>query len=135
MSKIIEDNLLSISNAMFKNKKDWVYVTDKQKDTYFFIINRLLSKKYLKQSYLLNNKNVDKVSCMNIWYNFMLDKPYPKFIWSKQEKQKEKLKISNNDFELLLKKLQISNHDLNYLIENNLDFIKEQLKFYKELEK
>jgi hypothetical protein len=65
----------------------------------------------------------------------MLDKPYPKWFWSKSDDEKEKPKIVEKDFKLLLEKLKIKDLDLNYLIENHYDFIKDELKYYKSIEK
>ena len=43
---IIENNLLAVTNAMFKDKKNWNWVNDEQKNDFFFIINRLLAKRF-----------------------------------------------------------------------------------------
>jgi prolyl oligopeptidase PreP (S9A serine peptidase family) len=129
----IDDNLLAITNTIFKNKSDWKWITDEQKEAYFFIINRMMSKKYPTKAQLFNIKNIDKVSSMNLWYQFMLDKPYPKWFWSKSKK--ENSSISEKDFKLLISKLKIKDLDLHYLIEKHFDFIKEELNYYKSLEK
>ncbi len=129
----IDDNLLAITNTIFKNKSDWKWITDEQKEAYFFIINRMMSKKYSTKAQLFNIKNIDKVSSMNLWYQFMLDKPYPKWFWSKSKK--ENSSISEKDFKLLISKLKIKDLDLYYLIEKHFDFIKEELNYYKSLEK
>lgn len=132
--KKIEDNLLSVFNSMFREKNDWKYLTDKQKETYFFIINRNLSKKFPEKAQLLNLKTIDKVAAMDTWYYFMINKPYPNWFWSKGEKS-EKSEIVDKDYKLLLQKLKIKDIDLDYLIINNIDYIKQELKYYKQLEK
>jgi hypothetical protein len=127
----IEDNLSAIFNAMFRNKTNWKYVTNDQKIKYFFIFNRYFSKRYTTNSQLLNNKNVDKGTSLDLWYYFMLDKPYPNWFWSKSPKF-EKSNISDSDFKLLLIKLDINKkEDLIYLIDNYPDIIQDELKFYK----
>lgn len=128
----IEDNLLAITNAMFRNKTDWQFVTDEQKEKWFFIINRNFSKKYPDKAQLLNTKTIDKVTALNIWYNFMLDKPYPNWFWSKGESI-EKGKVSDKEFKQLLEHLKIKDIDLNYLIDKKFDFIKEELTYLKKL--
>lgn len=125
--------LIDVANAMFRNKSEWVKITDEDKEKNFFIFNRYFSKKFPDKSQLLNSKNVDKVSSMDIWYYFMLNKPYPNWFWSKSSK--EKPIIPNKDFKMLLGKLKIKDLDLHYLIENHFDFIKEELKYYKALDK
>ena len=49
--------------------------------------------------------------------------------------EKEKPLIPESDYKLLLIKLKIKDIDLDYLIENHFDFIKEELSYYKKLEK
>lgn len=124
--------LIDVANAMFKNKKDWVNIIDEDKEKFFFIFNRYFSKMYPEKSQLLNLKNIDKVSSMDLWYYFMLNKPYPGWFWSKSTK--EKPVIPDKDFKLLIRKLKLKDIDVEYLIENHLDFIKEELKYFKELE-
>jgi hypothetical protein len=130
--KQIEDNLLAITNAMFKTKSDWQYVTEEQKEKWFFIINRNFSKKYPEKAQLLNLKTIDKVTALNLWYHFMLDKPYPSWFWSKGEST-EKGKISEKEFKNLLESLKVKPEDLEYLINKHPDFIKEELTYLKKL--
>ena len=125
--------LIDVANAMFKNKRDWVNITDEDKEKFFFIFNRYFSKMYPEKSQLLNLKNIDKVSSMDLWYYYMLNKPYPRWFWSKSEKQKPV--IPDKDFKLLIRKLNLKDLDVEYLIENHFDFISEELKYFKELEK
>ena len=128
-------DLKLVANAMFYKKSEWINIPNSEKESCFFIFNRYFSKVYPEKSQLFNNKEIDKVSAMNLWYHFMLDKPYPKWFWSKSDDEKEKPKIVEKDFKLLLEKLKIKDLDLNYLIENHYDFIKDELKYYKSIEK
>lgn len=130
---IIENHLLAITNSMFKDKKDWKWVSDEQKNEFFFIINRLLSKKFPDKSQLLNLKLIDKVTGLDLWFHFMKDKPYPSWFWSKSEK--EKRLIPDTDYKLLLSRFKIKDIDLDFLIEHHFDFIKEELNYFKKLEK
>jgi hypothetical protein len=127
-------DLKTLTNSMFYKKSDWVNITDEEKESCFFIINRMFSKKYPEKSQLFNNKNIDKVSSMNLWFSFMLDKSYPKWFWSKSPSV-EKANISEKDFNLLLTKLKIKDLDLIYLIDKHYEFIEDELKYFKELEK
>jgi hypothetical protein len=125
--------LIDIVNCITK-KTGWEKITEDEKIKFFFIINRYLSKKYLDKAQLLNLKTIDKVSALDLWYNFMITESYPKWFWSKGEKG-EKPTISEKDFNFLLIKLRIKKEDLDYLIDRHFDFIKEELKFHKDLEK
>ena len=127
-------DLKLVGNAMFYKKGDWVNVPDEEKESCFFIFNRYFAKKYPDMSQLLNLKTINKVTAMNLWYEFMLDKPYPNWFWSKSDKT-EKSVIGDKDYKLLLQKLKIKDLDLDYLIINHFEFIKEELTYYKKLEK
>jgi hypothetical protein len=131
----IEDNLLSISNALFKNRDNWKYVTEQQKEKWFFIFNRYFSKKYPNRSQLLNDKYQDKVLGMDLWFHFMKSEPYPKWFWSKSEKEKDKSELSDKEIKELLLNLQITRSELDLLIKWYPDLIKEELKYYKDVSK
>jgi hypothetical protein len=123
--------LIDVANAMFRNKKDWINISIEDKDKYFFIFNRYFSKKYPTKSQLLNNKNIDKSSSLDLWYYFMIDKPYPNWFWSKSGKS-NKSSLDKKDFDLLMIKLQLNKEeDLIYLLDKYPNFIEEELKFYK----
>jgi hypothetical protein len=127
-------DLKLVTNAIFYKKSEWVNITDKEKEECFFIINRMFCKKYPEKSQLFNSKVIDKVSAMNLWYHFMLNKPYPDWFWSKGP-EKEKSKISESDFRLLVQIFKIKEIDLEYLINEHFEFIREELKYYKSIEK
>jgi len=127
-------DLKLVGNAMFYKKREWVNVPDEEKESCFFIFNRYFAKKYPEKAQLLNLKTINKVTAMNLWYQFMLDKPYPNWFWSKSDKT-EKSVIGDKDYKLLLQKLKIKDLDLDYLIMKHFEFIKEELKYYKSIEK
>jgi hypothetical protein len=127
----IEDNLLAISNVIFRNRENWKFVTDEQKLKWFFIINRNLSKKFPEKAQLLNLKSIDKITAMNLWYQFMLNQPYPNWFWSKSDKG-DKSEISDKDYKIILQRLKIKDIDLDYLIKNHINFIKEELIYIKK---
>jgi len=133
-SKVIDNHILGISKVMFQNKKDWIYVTDKQKIEFFFIFNRFFSKMYPDKSQLLNNKNVDMCVGMDLWFHFMSNKTYPNWFWSKSIKSKED-EYPIKDYKILKSHLRINDFDLKYLIDRHPDFIKEELTYFKKLEK
>jgi hypothetical protein len=128
-------DLRLVANAMFYKKNEWINIPEKEKEECFFIFNRYFSKKYPEKAQLLNLKSINKVVSMDTWYYFMLDKPYPKWFWSKSEEVKEKPKITDKDFQLLVNKLGIKPGDVEYLINNFPEFIKDELNYYKKLEK
>jgi len=130
----IEDNLLAVANAMFKNRNNWIFVSTKQKEKWFFIINRNFSKKYTQKAQLLNLKTIDKATAMDLWFHFMKTQPFPKFFFSKSD-TKDKSVLTKKEYKMLLVSLKIKPDDLDYLIEKHFDFIKEELSFLVKLYK
>lgn len=128
-------NLLDVANAMLKDKKNWSKISDKEKEDNFFIINRFFSKKYPEKSKLLNNKLINKVSAMDTWYIFMLDKPYPKWFWSKSDKKSKSDNISESEINFLLEEYSINSSDLELLMKYYPDIVNEEIKYYRDVKK
>lgn len=126
--------IIDVANAMF-GKSDWNKITDEDKEKFFFIFNRYFSKKYPHEAQLLNLKTIDKVVGMNLIFQFMKEKPYPTWFWSKGEKIDKKSDISESEFKSLLVYLKLKREDIEYLVNNFPDFIKSELKQIKDFEK
>lgn len=132
---IIDNNVLAISKCMFQERNNWKFVTEAQKEQFFFIFNRYFSKKFPELAQLLNDKNQDKVIGMDLWYYFMENKPYPKWFWSKSEKSKDDSFFTEKEKNSLLLKFNIKQEELELLIKYNIDEVKEELKYIKDGEK
>jgi hypothetical protein len=126
--------LIDVFNAMLKNKKDWVKITSDDKEKFSFIFNRYFSKRYTEQAAFMNLKGIDKVLVMDLWYKFMLTQPFPRWFWSKSDKV-DKPKITEKELKMLVIKLKVKPDDINYLIDKHPEFIKDELDYYKKLEK
>jgi hypothetical protein len=125
-----EKNLLQISNIMFKDRSKWSSVTDEEKSAFFFIFNRFFSKRYPELSQKLNLKSCDPVMGMNLWFNFMSNKSYPQWFWSKSEK---KIKESEDEYDYKKYDLTIAEWELLKLYYS--EEVQEELKWIKQLQK
>lgn len=134
MKKNIENNLLSVSNCLFKNRSDYQYLTNKHKIDNFFIIRRYLSKLEPELFLKINNKNIDPILGMDLIFYYFKDKKYPHYMWSKSKIIKEKEKIPKDDL-LLLNKLDVDQHELFLLKKFFPKELESELKYYKLLEK
>jgi hypothetical protein len=132
--KKIDDNLLAVTNCMFRDRENWKWVSEEQKIKFFFIVNRLLSKKYHELSQLLNLKNINQVVGMDLIFEFMKNKPYPKWFWTKPEKQTD-ASISESDFGLLREKWGITNEEVNFLYKFHREELEEEIEYFKKLNK
>lgn len=121
-----------------KNWKTWESITDEEKEEFFFIINRFMSKKYPKESQLLNEKLINKISAMDTWFIFMQSQPYPKWFWSKSSEfisEEIKPEISEKEMILLSTHLELNVEDVELLIRYYPVLIKDELKYLKDVEK
>lgn len=79
----------TLTNIIFFSKKDWRIITNEEKESLFFIFNRFMSKQYPKQAQLFNVKNIDKATCMDIWFNFLKKEfKVPFWFWKGPTKKK-----------------------------------------------
>jgi len=114
---IIENNLLEISKCMFQNKNNWKFVTNEQKEQFFFIFNRFFSKRYPEYSQLLNDKLINKSVGMDLWFEFFKSQPYPQWFWSKSSKT-DKID-SNEKFEFEIKRIfNLKDQEFEFLNKN-----------------
>ena len=127
--------LIDVVNAMFTNKDRWKSISNEDKEKNFFIINRYMCKKFTDKSKLFNDKLINKVSAMDTWYIFMMDKPYPKWFWSKSEVKKEKPIISEDEMNYLMQTFDISENDIEMLNRFYPDVVTEEIKYYKDVRK
>lgn len=105
----------SIVNIIFNNKNKWHLVTDKDKEDVFFIFNRFMSKQYPLQSNFFNKKKIDKITAMDIWYNFLSSiNKTPYWFWKGPTKKKAP---KNKDWKLLQDYYKCSIEDIYYWIE------------------
>jgi hypothetical protein len=132
---IIDNNILAISNVIFRDRDKWQWVTEEQKEQFAFIFNRFFSKNFPQHSLCLNFKEQDKSMIMDMWFHHMKGKPYPQWFWSKSPKF-SKTDLDDKDFKLLMKKMNLNkDDDLVYLVDHYGDIIDEELKYYKKKEK
>ena len=130
-----ENVLVTVFNAMFKDKHLWETITDEQKEKTFFIFNRYLSKKYPHQALYLNDKLINKSYGMDIWFYFMKTQKYPTWFWSKKENiiDKENHIFTVKEIQILKQKMDIKDSELNILIKYHLPELKEELKYFTKV--
>lgn len=125
-------DLRLVADAMFTNRYKWDKISDIEKESCFFIFNRYFSKKYPHLSQLINLKNMDRLTGINLWFHFMEGKSYPSWFWSKTTHQKEDT-LSESEIKLLIRRLELDYDDITYLYSNHKEILLSELKYYKSL--
>jgi hypothetical protein len=129
-------DFVGILNAMFKYNYKYNDISDEDKESSFFMIQKKLAKGKPKNVKMFNNKSVDKCSVVDLWYLEYEGKGEPDWYWQKSNIQKEKSKpkkYKKEEKDNLMKIYKISEEDFVYLEKYNekelLDEIKKLRKF------
>lgn len=123
---------------IFKDKHNYSKLTDKDKETFFFIVNRRFSRMYPKHAQFFNNKEFDRASSMDIWNYFFIKKGIigqPSWFQFKQPKTKGKSSIKKDEIEYLMEFYDIKENDVEFLIKHHPDDVKEELKKIRKFKK
>jgi hypothetical protein len=126
----IENNILEISKTMFTNKHNWEFVTDEQKEQFFFIFNRYFSRRHLEFSQLINDKNINKSVAMDLWFHYMKDQPYPQWFWPKTKKT-TKSNEEENFSEEIRKVNNLTEEEFKFIMYNFPDEVNEEINYLK----
>lgn len=131
-------NMTEIVNALFKDRSKWKQASLEDKEKFFFIINRNLSKIWPEYSHKWNNKGVDTTLALDVWFWWLSDKVRNKWggvdysllkrFWAKADKC-DKEGISLKDKEELAQYMEISMNDLDYMIKFHSDVVNDEYKW------
>lgn len=132
-----EVKLADVVKYLLKDRHKYKTIPVKDKESKFFIINRFLSKRFPEQAQKFNKKTIDKSLAMDLWFLFLRHEKRNEifnWFWSKVPSNVN-LKISDGDSKLLMSKYELRKEDIDMLVMYHIDFIEEELKYFKELKK
>ena len=128
-------DFITLANIIFKDKDKFKFVTDEEKESNFFMLNRKFAIKYLKQAQFFNNKNINKSSSIDVWYQvFYSIKGTPAWWWQTKQPAKAKIKseFNNADLKLVKEYYSISDKDIDFLIKYYSEKLKDDIKRLKK---
>lgn len=136
-------NLKDVVNYLIKDRKKYRTLTVKEKEYNFFIINRLMSKRYPLVSHKFNSKSIDKSLGLDMWFFHIgqeikggnIDYSFFKWFWSKSKSDTIDNGLNDKDNSYLLKRLNLSQDDLNFLLRFYKDEVIDEMKYLKKLDK
>lgn len=118
-------NFIDIVDSIFVNRQKYKYVTDDEKINNFFIINRKFSRKYPHISNFFNDKNIDKASALDKWFDFFEGQNrIPTWYWG-SKKQKSKNDIIGME---ISSEIGVTKDDIKFLNKYYIDDIKKEVK-------
>lgn len=132
-------DFITLANIIFKDKNKYEYVSDEEKENNFFILNRKYAIKYLKQAQFFNNKNIDKASAIDVWYQvfYKTTNGTPDWWWKTSQKSKEKIKseFTAADLKFIKEYYQLTDNDIKFLVKYCSDKLKLDIKRLKKFKK
>lgn len=132
-------DFITLANIIFKDKNKYKYVSDEEKEANFFMLNRKFAIKYLKQAQFFNNKNIDKASSIDIWYQifYKTTNGTPQWWWQTKQNKESKVKseFNNTDLKLIKEYYELTDRDIKFLITYYSDKLKEDIKRLKKFKK
>ena len=132
-------DFITLANIIFKDKQKYKFVSDEEKDNNFFMLNRKYAIKYLKQAQFFNNKNVNRASAIDIWYQvfYKTTNGTPPWWWKTKQPQKVKTKSEfiNSDIKLIKDYYNLKDVDIDFLIKFYSEKLKEDIKRLKKFKK
>lgn len=131
-------DFITLANIIFKDKDKYNFVSDEEKENCFFVLNRKFAFKYSKQAQFFNNKNINKASAIDLWYQifYKTTNGTPQWWWKtkQQTKIKPKSEFNNADLKLVKEHYNITDNDVNFLVKFYSDKLKEDIKRLKKFE-
>lgn len=123
--------LFDLTKILFDRTADWTKVSQKDKSTHFFMVNRFMSINFPMQANILNRKHVNPVVGMDIWRSTMTrlyTKP-PFWIYTKTNKKKKKTSnFTESEILRWMKLMGISKKDIGFLMETFPKQIDQEIK-------
>jgi len=127
-------DFVTLANIIFKDKSKYKFVSDEEKETNFFMLNRKYAIKFLKQAQFFNNKNVNRASAIDIWYQvfYKTTNGTPSWWWKTKVEPKPKSDFINTDIKLVKSYYDITDSDIKFLIKFQPEKLKEDIKRLKK---
>lgn len=128
-------DFISLSNIIFKDKDKYKYVTDEEKHDSFFKLNRKFAIKYLKQAQFFNNKNVNRASAIDVWFQvfYKITNGTPSWWWlTKKNKETIKTEFVNKDLKMIKDFYELTDYDIKFLTTYFKDDLKIDIKRIKK---
>lgn len=135
---MVKIDFITLSNIIFKDKEKFKFVSDEEKESNFFMLNRKFALKYLKQAQFFNNKNINKSSSIDIWFQIFYNiKGIPEWWWQSKKQLKVKIKseFNDNDLKIIKDYYSLTNKDIDFLIEFYPENLRKDIKRLKKFRK
>ena len=130
-------DFITLANIIFKDKNKYKFISDEDKENNFFMLNRKFAIKYPKQAQFFNNKNINKASAIDVWYQvfYKTTNGTPQWWWKTKQQAKPKSEFSNVDLKLIKEYYELTDNDIKFLTSYYSEKLIEDIKRLKKFKK
>jgi hypothetical protein len=134
---------MEIVDSIFKKQKErYNNFTDNDKKDSFYIINKKFYLGESKITYFFNDKNIDTISALDLWFLFFQKNPKyknifsaPYWYWAKSPNKKEKeIKAKKSDKEMFIDYEKLTEKEFDFLYKYYQDDVDYKIKLLKRLD-
>lgn len=127
-------DFIEIVDKIFKNKDSYQDITDEDKITAFFKINRKFGKQFPEIASKFNHKNIDKASAVDQWFIYFKDvRGIPKWYWDPKDRVISKASKKGN-YDYIKQREELKDVDMKYLTKYYEEDLKEEMKKLNKFE-
>lgn len=131
-------DVITLRNIIFKDKEKYKYITDKDKENNFYILNKKFAYRDIKKAQFFNKKNIDKASSLDVWFNIFTNSiGIP--VWYYQAKIQKTKKIKSpfkkEEIDDLKIRYNLLDEDIEFLIKYYLNDMKSTIKRLKKFKR
>jgi hypothetical protein len=129
-------NFIDIINRIFYFKDQYIEVSDEDKVVSFFMINRKLGKGHPELAMIFNDKNIDKASAVDMWFEYFKDvNIIPDWYWdTKNRKSAVEVKKYSGDYKKVKERHGLKDKDIEFLVRFYEDELKNEMKKMNKFE-
>jgi hypothetical protein len=128
-------NFIDIINRIFYFKNQYSEVSDEDKVASFFMINRKLGKGCPELAMKFNDKNIDKASAVDMWFEHFKDvNIIPDWYWDPKNRKTNNKSKKLGDYQLVKERHELSDNDMEFLEKYYEDDLKSEMKKINKFE-
>lgn len=128
-------NFIDIVNRIFYLKEQYNEVTDEDKITSFFMINRKLGKGHPELAMKFNDKSIDKASAVDLWFEHFKDvNKIPDWYWDPKNRKTTNKSKKIGNYQMVKERYELSDKDMEFLEKFYEDDLKSEMKKINKFE-
>jgi hypothetical protein len=128
-------DFIEIVDKIFKNKQSYCEISDQDKISAFFKINRKFGKQFPEIASKFNNNFIDKASAIDMWNNFFKNTyGIPSWYWDPKDRVKTTKANKKSNYDAIKIREDLDDYDMKYLEKYFEEDLKNEMKKINKFE-